>query len=447
MRSLSVLSLLLTLALSALTRAAAPVEPSRRNAVVRAVERAGPAIVNISTARIAQRRIDPFYAFRDRFFDEMFRDFFGHQTRKYVTNSLGSGVIVSPDGYILTNAHVVMRATKITVTLSDKRQFEADLVNIDADHDLALLKVAAKAPLPVVPVGTSSDLMIGETVIAIGNPFGLTNTVTTGVISATGRSIRADEHQVFEGLLQTDAAINPGNSGGALLNIRGDLIAINTAIRAGAEGIGFAIPADAAIGSACDLLDYRLLKRIDLGIETERSKTQIVIRSVRANSPAARAGLKKGDVIAEIDGERLLTEFCQRRLIARHKPGDRVRFTVRRGRRTRSVDVTLGEIPEPSPVDLARKKFGVVVQELDEDLAGALNLEPKSAVLIREVEAGGPAATTGLRATDAIVYLGRARIKSLRDLGHVLKSLPAKTRLSVLIVRRNRLYRAFLTTR
>jgi serine protease Do len=428
-------------------RAAAPVEPSRRNAVVRSVQRAGPAIVNISTARIVRRQIDPFFAFRDPFFDEAFRDFFGRHSRQFVTNSLGSGVLVSPDGYILTNAHVVMRASKIKVTLSDKRQFEAELVNVDADHDLALLKVEAEKPLPVVPVGTSGDLMIGETAIAIGNPFGLTNTVTTGVISATGRSIRADEHQVFKDLLQTDAAINPGNSGGALLNIRGELIGVNTAIRAGADGIGFAIPVDAALASACDLLDYRLLKRIDLGIETKRQGAAVVIESVRERSPAEKGGLRRGDVIEKIDGESLLTDFCHRRLIARHNPGDRVTFSVRRGRTRRAVAVTLGEVPEPSPVDLAKKKLGVTVQALSDELAGALNLEAGSAVVIRQVEAEGPAAKSGLRATDAIVYLGRARIKTLRDLGHALKPLPARTRVSVLIVRRNRLYRAFLTTR
>ena len=427
--------------------AAAPVEPERRNAVVRAVERAGPAIVNISTTRIVRRQIDPFFEFRDKFFDDVFRDFFGRHSRTFVQNSLGSGVVISRDGYILTNAHVVMRATKVRITLRDKQQFDAKLINVDPEHDLALLKIEPKTTLTVVPIGTSSDLMIGETAIAIGNPFGLENSVTTGVISAKNRSIKAGGREVFRGLLQTDAAINPGNSGGALLNIKGDLIGVNTAIRAGAEGIGFAIPVDAALRSACDLLDYRVLKRIRIGLRAAKKKAGVIITKVEPNTPAAKAGLKAGDRILSIGGKPVVEEFCFRRLIVEYKPGDTVVFGVRRQARTVAVKVKLGRMPEPSARELAKKKLGIDVQDITADLAKALGLQEKSGVLISGVEPRGPAGAAGLRRSDALVYVGRARLTTVRGLGPLLKDLKAGSRLPVIIVRNRTLYRAAVTSR
>ena len=436
-------------------KAAAPVEPpapsraepSRRTAVVRAVERAGPAIVNISTARIVRRRIDPFFEFRDQFFDQMFRDFFERHARPYVQNSLGSGVLVSPDGYVLTNAHVVNRATKIQVTLRNKKRFEATLINTDAEHDIALLKIKPPTPLPVAPMGTSSDLMIGETVIAIGNPFGLASSVTTGVISATGRSIHARGREVFTGLLQTDAAINPGNSGGALLNIQGELIGINTAIQAGAEGIGFAIPVDAALKSACDLLNYRILKRIRLGIQAGKTKTGVRITAVEPKSPAAEAGLRVGDRIVSIDGHAVDKEFCFRRLVVRRDPGDKVTFGIRRGKAALNVAVKLGREPEPPPRQLAKKKLGIDVQDITQELGRALGMEKESGVLVTAIEATGPASKAGLRPSDAIVYLGSYRLRSVRALGLLLKELKLGSRVRVVFVRNRRLYQTLLTSR
>ncbi len=427
--------------------AAAPVEPERRNAVVRAVERAGPAIVNISTTRIVRPQVDPFFEFRDKFFDDVFRDFFGRHSRTFVQNSLGSGVVISRDGYILTNAHVVMRATKVRVTLWDKQQFDAKLINVDPEHDLALLKIEPKTTLTVVPIGTSADLMIGETAIAIGNPFGLENSVTTGVISAKNRSIKASGREVFRGLLQTDAAINPGNSGGALLNIKGDLIGVNTAIQAGAEGIGFAIPVDAALRSACDLLDYRVLKRIRIGVQASKAKTGVIITKVEPKTPAAKGGLKVGDQIVSVGGKPVAEEFCFRRLIVEHKPGDTVVFGVRRRGRAVAVKVKLERIPEPSPRGLAKKKLGIDVQDITADLANALGLQEKSGVLISGVEQSGPAGAAGLRRSDALVYVGRARLTTVRGLGPLLKDLKAGSRLPVIIVRNRTLYRAVVTSR
>ncbi len=433
--------------LSAAAYAAAPVEPERRNAVVLAVEKAGPAVVNISTERIVRQTIDPFFEFRDRFFDEMFRDFFGRHARTFVQNSLGSGVVISDDGYILTNAHVVMRATKIKVTFRDKKQFDAVLINTDSERDIALLKIESKEPLPVVPIGTSSDLMIGETTIAIGNPFGLENSVTTGVVSATDRSIRAGDREVFSGLLQTDAAINPGNSGGALLNIRGELIGINTAIQAAAEGIGFAIPVDAALQSACNLLDYRVLRRIHIGITTVAAAREVRIDAVEPGSPAAAAKLRPGDVILALDSKPVSGEFCFRRLVMEHKPGDTVVFRVQRGAATLDAKVTFGLVPEPSPTELAKEKLGLDVQDLTKDLAAALGIQEEAGVVIAGLEERGPGEEAGLRRSDVIVHFGGMRLRNVRALGMALKDIEPRTRIAIIIIRNRTLYRAVITSR
>ena len=213
-----------------LTRAAPINEthPSRETPVVLTVKKVGPAVVNISTERVMKERINPF---GDPFLDRFFGDFFNvFPERSFKQESLGSGVIIDPEGYILTNEHVILKTSQIHVTLADRREFEAKLIGADPKSDLAVIKIDAKETLPFVKMGTSDDLMIGETVIAIGNPFGLSHTVTTGVISALNRSVRIKDDRVYKDFIQTDASINPGNSGGPLMNIQGDLIGINTAI-------------------------------------------------------------------------------------------------------------------------------------------------------------------------------------------------------------------------
>jgi len=217
----------------------------RENAIVRAVKNVSPAVVNISTSKFVGRNVNPFFSREnDDFFNKFFRDFFEPRKRQYVQKSLGSGVIIdSTHKYILTNHHVIVRASKIAITLANKKEFEARVVGTDPESDLAVLKIETDSAIPAITMGGSDDLMIGETVIAIGNPFGLSHTVTTGVISALNRSVRTGTG-VYHNFIQIDASINPGNSGGPLLNINGELIGINTAIYSGAEGIGFAIPID-----------------------------------------------------------------------------------------------------------------------------------------------------------------------------------------------------------
>ena len=280
-------------------------EPDRRNTVVSAVQKISPAVVNISSEYQFQTQRNPFSGFgMDPFFDSFFRDFFdpGLERRQKRT-SLGSGVIIDGKrGFILTNAHVVIQSQSITVSLKDEREFQAQIVGIDPDSDLAVLKIGNPEDLPAVEMGNSEDLMIGETVIAIGNPFGFSHTVTTGVISALNRSVRTGD-TVYHNFIQTDASINPGNSGGPLLNIHGDLIGINTAIDAKAQGIGFATPINKAKRIVSDLIQYGevvlswtglFLQDLDkelaryLNIPVDKG---VIVKDVEPGSPAITAGI------------------------------------------------------------------------------------------------------------------------------------------------------------
>jgi len=233
-------------------------EYPRRDAIVEAVQNVSPAVVNISSEYEVRLQNNPFSNFgRTPGFDSFFKDFFDFNYNQDIKRSnLGSGIII--DGkrkLVLTNAHVITKSANITITLRDEREFKAIMIGVDPDSDLAVLKIETDISLPDIQMGRSDDLMIGETVIAIGNPFGFQNTVTTGVISSTNRSIKT-ENRIFHNFIQTDASINPGNSGGPLLNINGQLIGINTAIYANAQGIGFAIPIDKAKRIVSDLIKY-----------------------------------------------------------------------------------------------------------------------------------------------------------------------------------------------
>ncbi len=286
----------------------------RETPVVRAVRKVSPAVVNISTEYVAQA--SPFGEM-DPFFDLFFKEFFEPIPKRQVKGtSLGSGVIIDGKrGLIITNAHVIARGGIVKVLLNDEREFQARVVGADPDTDLAVLRISSPTALPEIPMGRSDDLMIGETVIAIGNPFGFSHTVTTGVISAIGRSIRTDNH-TYHDFIQTDASINPGNSGGPLLNIKGELIGINTAIYAKAQGIGFAIPINKAKGIVAEMVRYgdnadrssqsavtkEELSWKLLGIRVDESDREgVLIREVRRESPIARIGALPGDLIRQID--------------------------------------------------------------------------------------------------------------------------------------------------
>ena len=284
-----------------------------------------------------------------------FNDFF-YQNRNN-KKSLGSGVLIDREGYIITNEHVVARASEIHVALSDKREFEARVIGADIKSDLAIIKIDSKQFLPFVSMGRSDDLMIGEQVLAIGNPFGLRHTVTTGIISALNRNIRAGKNKVYSDFIQVDASINPGNSGGPLLNINGSLIGINTAIYQKAEGIGFAIHIDDAKRIVDELIRFGKVRRGWLGVSVQEMNSQlsrhfkldrkkgVLVVKVVNKSPADVAGLMRSDVILAIGGHEVIgkTEFQNR--MASYAVDDKVRFSILRKGKTVEIDVRIMSIP------------------------------------------------------------------------------------------------------
>jgi serine protease Do len=276
---------------------------SRRSPVVQVVDQVSPAVVYVGTVQMVER------TFRSRsLFDDLF---YGPSEERRAVEGLGSGVIVDPSGIVITNDHVIRGASEVHVVLADGRQLEADVIGADADADLAVLRIQGRGPYPTAKLGTSSDLMIGETAIAIGSPLGLKKTVTVGVVSALGRTIR-NEGRTFNDFIQTDASINPGNSGGPLLNIDGEIIGINTAIIASAQNIGFAIPADKVRRIVTELTQYGKVRPAWVGLDvqplTAELKQQLgwdrtygaIVSNVETGSPAEKAGIQRGDIIMQV---------------------------------------------------------------------------------------------------------------------------------------------------
>jgi serine protease Do len=384
------------------------VSATRRTPIVVVAHNVLPSVVNIQTeATIRRRNVDPFF---DPF------GFFGGRERSYTSQSLGSGFVWSSDGIIVTNNHVVEGASRITVNVNGGRQIPAKLIGVDPDSDLAVLRVDEKG-LAAAPIGTSSDLMIGETVVAVGNPFGLSGTVTTGVVSALGRSVPSqDQSRTFTDFIQTDASINPGNSGGPLLNIEGKVIGINVAIYAEAQGIGFAIPVDRARKVIQDLLQYGKVHSAWIGAVTatltpEEAKRRghdlprgaVVVR-VFADSPAARAGIRSGDVITEVSGRPVDSREAFSTATATLAPDQSVRLSVNREGASRTVEVRAGEPPS----DLGLRIL--------EEVAGLRVADEHRAVIVDEVIGRSRAAEVGLASGDQIVGVNGTEVGNTRDL-------------------------------
>src|SRR5882762_2200216 len=324
------------------------VSAARRTPIVTVAHDVGPAVVNIQTeSTIRRREVDPFDPF----------GFFGGRDRSYSSQSLGSGFVWSSEGIIVTNNHVVEGASRITVNFSDGTQLPAKLIGVDPDSDVAVLRVDARNLL-AAPIGTSADLLIGETVIAVGNPFGLSGTVTTGVVSALGRSVPSKEAgRTFTDFIQTDASINPGNSGGPLLNIEGRVIGINTMIYANAQGIGFAIPVDRAKKVIQDILRYGQVHSAWIGAVTAtitpeearrtglRASRGALVARVIPGSPAQAAGLRAGDIITAVAGRPVDSREAFSTLTATVAAGQALPLTVSRNGNTQSISVRPSEAP------------------------------------------------------------------------------------------------------
>jgi serine protease Do len=388
------------------------VSAARRTPVVVVAHNTLPAVVNIQTeATIQRREVDPFY---DPF------GFFGGRERSYTSQSLGSGFVWSNDGIIVTNNHVVEGASRITVNFQDGSQIAAKLIGVDPDSDLAVLRVDKKA-LPVAPIGTSADLMIGETVVAVGNPFGLSGTVTTGVVSALGRSVPSKEqNRTFTDFIQTDASINPGNSGGPLLNIEGRVIGINTAIYVNAQGIGFAIPVDRARKVIQDLLRYGQVHSAWLGAvtatltpeEARRLSLQVsrgaLVARIFPHSPASAAGLKPGDVITAVDNRPVDSREAFSTFTATSATGQQIDLTLCRGSGTTHVKLR----PVDPPMNLGLNIL--------EQIAGLRVADQSKSVVVDEVVRGSRSESTGLASGDVIVGVNGVEVHSTKELNDEL---------------------------
>ncbi len=392
-------------------------------------------VVNISSTKVTQTRKQQFM--HPFFNDPFFRDFFGHRfygiPREKRERSLGSGVIVSVDGLVLTNSHVVENAEEIVVTLADKREFEASIVGTDPKSDLAVIRLNGDLTnLDPVPIGNSSRLRLGDIVLAIGNPFGLEHTVTMGIVSAKGRAnVGITDYEDF---IQTDAAINPGNSGGALLNLRGELIGINTAILSrsgGYQGIGFAIPSNMAKAIMESLVKYGKVVRGWLGVSTQdldqdlaeamglSDTNGVLITDISENSPAAQAGIQRGDVILKINGDAMSSTGRLRNTIAALGAGSNVEIAIAREDEEKIFNVTLDKLPD----DFG----GQTTLENNEGVLGGLTVSPlsdvvrekfeitqqiQSGLVITKVEPESPAAQIGLMPGDVILEINRQEVKT-----------------------------------
>jgi serine protease Do len=393
-----------------------PIPPSvsaeRRTPIVVVAHNVLPSVVNIQTeATIRRRTVDPFF---DPF------GFFGGQERSYTSQSLGSGFVWSSDGIIVTNNHVIEGASRIMVNLQDGRILPATLLGVDPDSDLAVLRVEARN-LPAAPIGTSADLMIGESVVAVGNPFGLSGTVTTGVVSALGRSVPSESrNRTYTDFIQTDASINPGNSGGPLLNIEGRVIGINVAIYAQAQGIGFAIPVDRARKVIQDLLEYGEVHAAWIGAVTatltpeearrleQRTQRGALVVRVFSGSPAERAGIRPGDVITAAGGRPIDSRESFSTFTATATPGEALALTIDRGGSTRTVQVT----PADPPAQLGLRILA--------EVAGLRVADERRSVVVDQVISGSRAAEVGLAPGDFIVGVNGVEVRSTRDLNSAL---------------------------
>ena len=383
-----------------------PADPERRTPVVIAVETAAPAVVNISTTKLME--VDPWFA-----------QFYGRQSRTRKVQSVGSGVIVHADGYVITNYHVVREATETMISLGngeDERSYPAVILAQDPRNDLALLKIAGDRPFPAVTMGRSDDLMIGEPAIAVGNPFSVGKTVTTGVISALDRTLEMKDGVTFEDFIQTDAAINPGNSGGPLLNIHGEMIGVTTAIRRDGEGSGFAIPVD-RVKEILEKLIEAAVVRANLGFRPVSGPGGVRVALVDDTGPAHDGGLKVDDVIERVEQRAVETVFDFATPILGKKPGDRILVTVRRAGERRRVDLVVPEPPVAPEVQYVSRRLGIVGRDPTPEEAR----KGVTGTIGTEIVTGGPADRVKMEPGDIVVALGRYSISSVAYLASLLE--------------------------
>lgn len=425
MRLVARLGLATALAMSAYL-ASAQSSDLRRNAIVKAASQAKPSVVNIHGRKSVKSDAAQSAASGAA----------GEESAKQMVNGMGTGVVIDPRGYVITNYHVVEGVAKIQVTTHEKKTYTAKLVSHDPKTDLAIIKIPDEANLPVIRIGTSSDIQPGEDAIALGNPFGYGDTVTRGIISALHRTVPVGDDQQYEDVIQTDASINPGNSGGPLLNIEGDMIGINVAVRVGAQGIAFAIPIDEALDVAARLMSTERIDGTAHGITGKRigepCPTSFEVTAVTAGSAAEASGLKVGDVIEAVDETTVSRRLDLERALIGRKSGDSAKLLVKRGSESLSLTLELKKATNISPAkaipnfaNAAEKK---VWDTLGVKLVGASSTDVKrltsddyaGGMKVVDVRPNSPAAKSQIAVGDILVGLHKWTTVSQQDISYIL---------------------------
>lgn len=392
------------------------ISPDRLSPVVRAVREARAAVVSIQGQKTVAAAVENA----------------GNTDVPRQVNGMGTGTIIDERGYILTNYHVVADVRRIETMLDDGRGYVADLVSYDAAADLAIIKIPASKPLQVIRLGTSSDLMEGESVIALGNAFGYEQTVTRGIVSALGRDVQVSDTQAYDDLIQTDASINPGNSGGPLLNIDGEMIGVNVAVRAGAQGIGFAIPIDQALRTAAKLMSVERLRGRWHGLATQPAQEfdgPLTITAVESGSPAAVSGLRPGDQLLRVGSTRVTRPLELERALLDHPAGERLSFEVRRGNEPLSIELALadrqggkaetGTLAADGSAQ-AWDIFGLKLSEEPPSTFQRRNTRYRGGMHVDNVRPNSPAAVEGIQPGDILVGMHRWETASPQDIQYIL---------------------------
>jgi serine protease Do len=421
-------------------------------------EKVSPAVVNIRTVKTINGGGPVFRHFQqnpfgeDDPFHDFFKRFFGDQHQKeFKQRSLGSGFIIDKEGYIVTNNHVIENADQIEIKLNNGEEFEAEIVGRDPSTDLALLKIKSGHSLPYATPGDSDKLKVGEWVVAIGSPFGLEHTVTAGIVSAKGRVIGSGPYDDF---IQTDASINPGNSGGPLINMEGEVVGINTAIIPGGQGIGFAVPINAAKGIIEQLKTEGEVTRGWLGVAIQdvteemseyyglKSRKGAMVAQVFEDDPAERAGIKPGDIIIEVDGEKISSSRDLTRIIARIGVGDTAKIIVLREGKTKTFAVKITKrkddrIASRRDAVESEDELGIRVSNITPDIARRFNITDAQGIIVAEVKSGSKGLEAGIETGDVIKEVNHQVIITVKDYKSVLKKIKKGKPIHLFIRRAN----------
>jgi serine protease Do len=415
-------------------------------------ERLGPMVVNIQVIKVAPVAGIPGMPEPEGPYGEFFQRFFKdlpQRPEQFRMQGSGSGVIISADGHLLTNNHVVEGAREVAVTLADQHVYQARVIGRDAKTDLAVLKIDAKQPLPVASMGSSADLKVGEWVVAIGNPFGLSHSVTAGIVSAKGRVIGAGPYDDF---IQTDAPINPGNSGGPLFNMQGEMVGINTAIVAAGQGIGFAIPIDLAKPLIPQLVSTGEVTRGYLGVSVQSITPELaralklderqgaLVADVVPGGPAAKAGIRQRDVIIDFNDQSVKNSHDLPALVAKTPVGEQVTLTLRRDGKTQEVPVTVGKLPSEKVVreessQTGQSQWGLQLQDVTPQMARPRGLADASGAMVVGVQPGSPAERAGLQHGDLIKEVNRQPVQSVQDVRDAIAKAETQDSLVLLVQR------------